>query len=126
MRVSAPLVMQDQDNPCNWILASPFYWWIGEELHSIPQGFVFDFASIPRLFWNIISPTELGDVGPLKHDWYYKNGIGTRAAADKTFLQDMKEDKIPAWKRNAAYWAVRLFGGRNWKRGKVVIKEVLQ
>lgn len=124
MNTTIPVLIQDQDDPGQWILAKPFFYWNGEKLVEIPVGFVFDFASVPKIFWNIISPTCLGDAGPLKHDWKYKNGITTRAAVDAEFLSEMIADRIPTWKRYAAYFLVRLFGAGNWDSKSVVIKPV--
>jgi len=122
--LNAPIVMQHPANVNNWILYSAFRFNDGDGEQEIPKGFVFDFASVPRLFWNLISPTQLGDVGPVKHDWKYKKGIGTREAADKQFLRDMEADGVKWWRRQAAYRAVRMFGGKNWNSGDVVIEEL--
>ena len=40
--------------------------------YIIPAGFVFDGASIPRLFWNILSPTGYLFMAGLVHDFVYK------------------------------------------------------
>lgn len=87
----------------------------------IPQGFVCDLASIPRLLWRIIAPHELGIVAPLVHDWLYRHGgrhqSGTvdRLAADGIFREIMIAEGVAPWRRVLAYRAVRLFGWRAWK-----------
>jgi len=122
--LNAPIVMQHPGNVNNWILCAEFRYNDGAGEKAIPKGFVTDFASIPRLFWNIISPTQLGDVGPIKHDHTYRTGNGTRAAADKQFLADMAADGIGWWKRHTAYRLVRMFGGRSWNSGDITIEEL--
>lgn len=122
--LNAPIVMQHPGNVDNWILCAPFRYNDGNGEEEIPKGFVTDFASISRLFWSIISPTQLGDVGPVKHDWKYRKGIGTRKAADKQFLADMAADGISKAKRRFAYCVVRLCGWSSWNSGKVVIEEL--
>lgn len=122
--LNAPIVMQHPANVNNWILCAPYRYNDGAGEKEIPKGFVTDFASIPRLFWNLISPTQLGDVGPIKHDWTYRNGIGTREAADKQFLRDMEADNIGWWRRKSAYRLVRIWGWRSWNSGNVVIEEL--
>jgi hypothetical protein len=112
-----PKVMQHPKNPKNWILL--------EKFRDVPAGFVFDFSSIPRALWWLVSPTELGDVGPLCHDARYRMKSGTRKEADQLFLADMKADGIARWKRNAAYSAVRAFGWLSWGKSKVVIEELV-
>lgn len=112
-----PCLMQHPKNPKQWILL--------ENFREVPKGFVFDFSSIPRALWWLISPTELGDVGPLSHDHSYRTKNKTRKAADEQFLADMKADGIAKWKRNAAYSAVRAFGWMSWGKSKVVIEELV-
>lgn len=38
----------------------------------IPKGFIFDGASIPRLFWNMLSPSGYLFIAGLLHDFLYK------------------------------------------------------
>lgn len=38
----------------------------------IPEGFIFDGASVPRLFWMLLSPTGLLFIPGLIHDYGYK------------------------------------------------------
>lgn len=95
----------------------------------IPAGFIFDGASVPRLFWLGISPTELGVVAPLVHDWLYRTGgqygALSRGDADSIFLDHMKAEGVSGWRRWAAYTAVRAFGRGSWRDGgKVEIGEV--
>lgn len=120
MLKKVPILMQDPDDPQQWILVKQFEYAGG----FIPKGFVFDFASIPRVFWIIIAPSELGDVAPLVHDWCYRNGRGTRKEVDKVFLKDMIEDNIIFWKRWLAYNLVRTCGWQSWNSGKVIIKDL--
>jgi hypothetical protein len=115
--VNQPVLMQHPKNPKQWILL--------ENFREVPKGFVFDFSSIPRALWWLISPTELGDIGPLRHDLAYRLKRGSRKAVDDQFLADMKADGIKAWKRNAAYSAVRTFGWMSWGKSKVVIEELV-
>ena len=55
------------------------------------------------------------------HDmWYYFGGsVEERLAADKRLLQDWKEAGAPYMLRNAAYRAVRMWGGPKWRQGGV-------
>lgn len=122
--LNQPIVMQHPKDPDNWILVEDFRYKENDVVTTIPKGFVTDFASIPRVFWSVINPTELGDAGPIKHDWKYRNGIGTRAQADKAFLADMEDDGIGWWKRKTAYGMVRAFGWGSWKSGKVIIEQL--
>ncbi len=94
---------------------------------NIKQGFNFDLASIPRLFWWLIAPFELSILAPLLHDFLYhyhgKLPAGavepprefTRKESDEIFRDLMSEESVKAWRRKLAYVAVRWFGGSAWK-----------
>ena len=101
---------------------------------TVPAGYEFDLASIPRMFWFIIAPFELSLAAPLVHDFLYEftgcvnpcwieeegewfvPSIVTRKNADDIFDQLMKRSLIKDWRRRAAYRAVRMFSGNIWKR----------
>lgn len=122
-----------------WILVEEYRVTVGKEVIAIPQGFEFDLASIPRVFWRLIAPFELSIVAPLVHDYLYANEgripdvsmlesmrdseIPTKAKvhyvlrytredADNVFLKLMEKEGIPKLKREAAFRAVRWFGPR--------------
>jgi hypothetical protein len=85
---------------------------------QVPEGFVFDLASIPRALWWLISPFELSIVAPLIHDYLYLHGAKqgyTRRQSDDLFLALMLGEGIAGWRRLAAWRAVRLFGGGSWR-----------
>jgi len=42
---------------------------------TIPAGFVFDGASVPRVFWCALSPTGILFIPSLIHDFGYHNGF---------------------------------------------------
>ena len=76
----------------------------------VPAGFIFDFASTPRLFWRLFPPaTGKHRVGALVHDWLCASGnTGWIDAAD-IFNEIMKKSCVNPVERWAIYWAVRSF-----------------
>lgn len=95
-------------------------------LLTVPQGFRFDLASVPRPFWWLIAPFELSVAAPLVHDFLYRFAGDPPAGAivpprrydrtesDALFRRIMAQEGVPAWRRAAAWRAVRWFGGRAW------------
>ena len=95
-----------------------------------PKGYKFDLASVPRPLWAIIAPFDLSTLAPLFHDMMYEfRGLLPSADyvsphpqprrfnqkdADDLFLRLMMVEGVPAWKRNAAYVAVRAAGWTYW------------
>lgn len=111
-----------------WFLVQD--WMVQFEGHeiSVPCGFRFDLASIPRFLWPIVGPFELSVAAPLIHDWMYRWGgklpAGSvdprrefsRRDADRAFRWVMEEEGVGAFRRTAAWLAVRVFAWRAWRR----------
>jgi len=57
----------------NWVVLEDWNYTLPDKTKIyIPQGFVFDGASIPRIFWGILSPVGLLLTPGLIHDYAYK------------------------------------------------------
>ena len=97
---------------------------------TIPKGFTFDLASIPRILWWLIAPFELTIVGPLIHDYIYKFGgklpkqnfsykgkyrLLDQVEADTIFLKIMNIEGVPTIRQIIVYNAVRIFGYKFWR-----------
>ncbi len=103
--------------------------------HSItaPRGLITDLTSVPPLFRSII-----GRVGPwleaaILHDWLYRawqvipGKVPTerdRAFADRAMLIAMEAARVGWPRRYVIYLAVRLFGGRAFRRRETVFAEL--
>jgi hypothetical protein len=55
-----------------WEVVEDFVYDAGRMKILIPKGFVFDGASIPRIFWWFLSPTGLLLIPGLIHDYAYR------------------------------------------------------
>ena len=80
------------------------------EVITVPKGFLFDFASIPRFCWGWIgSPT--GEYGPaaLIHDFLCLSPDCPIRKTDRIFLECMTILEVPRWKRLIMFFAVRAF-----------------
>lgn len=91
-----------------------------EHVITVTEGFVYDKASVPRLAWLFISPTDLSDLAPLLHDWLYRHGGGrcgySRKEVDRLFWEIMRMQGVSEWRAWAAWKAVRLFGFFAYKK----------
>ncbi len=113
------------DEQC-WRLEQTYRYQDGASLITVPEGFKFDLASVPRFIWGLISPFDLSIVAPLVHDFlYFHKGdppagavdpprTYTRKASDVLFKRIMKQEGVWRWRWQLAYAAVRLFGGGKW------------
>ena len=90
---------------------------------TVPKGYITDMASVPRAAWAFIAPFDVARAA-VCHDIMYeklnarRKHINTkefkamRSIADTVFMNGMNasEPPVKAWKKFAAYWAVRMFG----------------
>lgn len=102
----------------------------------IPKGFIFDGASIPRLFWNMLSPTGYLFLAGLIHDYIYKNAFiwtyevkpdGSQGALMREFFDQKSADqafqdvadavcmKEKVWTATAKI-TLRAFGKYTWNK----------
>ncbi|MCY1163234.1 MAG: DUF1353 domain-containing protein [Pseudomonadota bacterium] len=129
------IVSRDEINQA-WVLEDTFAIQTAEYSFSVPKGFSFDLASVPRPLWWLIAPFELSMAAPLVHDYFYASGgqiavirvpqtLGgapfqksslDRGEVDQLFLEIMKDEGISWWRRYFAYLAVRVFGELSWQQ----------
>ena len=107
-------------------LNHPYHFATDTERHIIPEGFVYDGASIPRLIWSPlgVTPDGLHRAATLVHDYLYINRRHfsyTRKEVDKLFLRQMLILGMNRRKAKLMYRGVRLFGwvmGGGWPKGE--------
>lgn len=110
--VDAPFVYQQKIVPL-----SEYYLVHSMDIITVPKGFSTDFASIPKLFWNILSPESphIREASVI-HDWLYtQKVIYTRKQADEILRGAMIELGASKLLANIVYWSVRICGGSHWK-----------
>jgi len=98
-----------------WQLLSTFEYHVGAfpspDVIRVPAGTVTDLASVPRLLWALFPPHGRWAKAAIIHDYLYANAIGSKAYADRTFLEAMEVLGVSRLTRRLMYWAVRI-GGR--------------
>lgn len=84
----------------------------------VPVGFETDFASVPKLLWNIMPPTGQYGKAAVIHDFLYRTPKqATKDEADSVFLEAMTALGVGWWTRNTMYRGVKYFGGSSYKGG---------
>jgi len=108
----------------------------------IPKGFIFDGASIPRLFWNMLSPSGYLFLAGLLHDFIYKYRFayvysviesldgGERTLIKVWFNQKQADQKFEAvadkicmgahFFTKSAYLSLRGFGFIAWNKHRAI------
>lgn len=101
--------------------------WLNVEV-CIPKGFIFDGASIPRVFWAFMSPTGLMFIPGLLHDFGYRYGcwvdknynVIDDIQYDQKFFDDAFRDtgvyaNDSTITSNVTWSALRTFGFFAWR-----------
>lgn len=87
---------------------------------TIPNGYVWDLASVPRLLWWLVPPDSDAEIAFLIHDHLYENKIISKDFADNEMLLWSKETN---GRKNVSlrnidnyvrYYAVKWFGKIAW------------
>lgn len=115
-----------------WKLLVPFHYYLTEpggenEYVVVPEGFITDFASIPRGLWNLLPPTGIYGKAAVIHDFLYqertvnwlKDGyiLGRnvdRGEADRILRDAMEVLGVGRFTRWAVYAGVRAGGWAAW------------
>lgn len=101
-------------------LTEPLEYHVGrypsEEVIIVPAGFVTDFASVPRVFWSIISPIDNHANAAVVHDYMYQTNYASKLECEYIFREAMQVLDVPGWKEFCIFWAVYLFGWWTWIR----------
>ena len=102
-----------------------YQWKLGEELEytsdsgvkvTVPKGFLFDGASIPRGLWNILRVGGVQLYGACVHDYCYRTHVVDKKTADDLFLEALLDKGVSEIKANTMYKAVDWFGSGSYKR----------
>jgi len=115
------LVVEDLGNS-TFKLRSPLVFFHAEDptgIYVVPEGFITDFASIPRGLWNIVPKIGPYDRAATLHDAGYKLALltesggrihATKPTVDLLFYNAMKADGVGSTRAWLMYHMVKLFG----------------
>lgn len=87
---------------------------------TVPQGFVTDLTSIPRIFWSALDPAAEYAYAAVIHDYLYWEQNSKREDADAILNFAMYDLEVHPVKRVAIYEAVNLFGSGAWNDNKAL------
>ena len=106
-----------------WKVFKEFDYHVGSypslEIIHVPIDFITNFASVPRIFWFIISPIDDHGKAAVVHDYLYTIGYAKRSVCDKIYLEALIVLNVAKWKRTIMYWGVKYFGWYNWMKCRI-------
>lgn len=116
---TSPLDVREADDGNHWKLLTEFDYERGllgsGDIIRVPAGFITDFASVPKILWNILPPIGLAGKAAVIHDWLYAGQQFSRAETDGIYLEAMAALGVGWAQRYAMYAGVRLGGWVAWK-----------
>lgn len=105
----------------DWIVTHPITYLYAGHVVVVPFGFRTDFASIPRILWNILPPTGAYGKAAVLHDFMYQTGKWmidgvpcTRGDADSVLRAGMADCDVASWERWTIYSGIRASGWKVW------------
>jgi hypothetical protein len=99
-----------------WTILQPLVYEsdVAQQVFAVPEGFVTDFASVPRLPLAFLLTGESAHEAAVIHDYIYSRNLLPRAAADAVFREAMGATGEPSWRSWLMYLGVRLGGWVAW------------
>ncbi len=100
-----------------WLLCDAFTFGsvVLQRVVAVPAGFMTDFASIPRVLWNLLPPTGTYGKAAVIHDFLYRTPFAcTRKEADQVLAEAMADLGVRWITRQIIYRAVRAGGRRSY------------
>jgi hypothetical protein len=112
------LVMENATNQDDgkWRLTQPLIYDsdIAKRVIVVPQGFVTDLASVPRVPVVYFLAGGTSNEASVVHDYLYTSHLVDRQTADAVLREASAVTGVPAWRRSIMWAAVRMFGGSHW------------
>lgn len=95
---------------------------MGRESHclTVPDGYLFDGASIPRALCWFATPVDDWLEGALLHDYIYWTRCMTRLAADECLRQLVRQCGHGQTYASIIYRSVRMFGSAAYRSGSAI------
>lgn len=114
----------------HWVTLAPFAFRDPSDgtLYIVPPGFSNDSASVPRVFWPAIDPTNDVAFAATVHDWLYATRgvvrpwlpLISRAKADAVFYRALRANGVGVFRAHTMWAAVRVGGASAWRSGESI------
>lgn len=102
-----------------WRLLTPLVYQsdIAKRTFTVPEGFITDFASVPRVPVAFLLVGDTGNEASVVHDWLYATGAVPRGMADLVLKEACIATGMPSWRAWLIYIGVRAGGSSRYKTG---------
>lgn len=99
-----------------WTILQPLIYEsdVASQVFIVPEGFVTDFASVPRIPLAFLLTGDSAHEAAVVHDYLYSRDVVPRLLADRVFEEAAKVTGEPGWKSWLMYAGIRLGGWVAW------------
>jgi hypothetical protein len=99
-----------------WTVMQPLIYLsdVASKVFVVPEGFVTDFASVPRIPLAFLLTGDSAHEAAVIHDRLYSTAEVTREVADAVFKEAAIASGEPSWKASLMYAGIRLGGWMAW------------
>lgn len=80
----------------------------------VPQGFITDFDSVPRLPVVYMAVANVAQRAAVIHDYLYSKQLTSRRLADNVFYEAMRVDSINIFRAYSMWLGLRFAGWKRW------------
>lgn len=87
---------------------------LNSEVVAVPEGFITDFASVPRIPVAFLLAGGYGRMAAVIHDYLYTTHQVSRETADSIFREALLAMGEPAWRVELMWMGVRVGGEGPW------------
>jgi hypothetical protein len=87
---------------------------VAQRVFIVPEGFVTDFASVPRIPLAFLLTGDSAHEAAVVHDWLYREKTVSRKTADAVFREASGASGEPGWKSWLMWAGVRVGGWMAW------------
>ena len=106
---------ESQDN--QWVMLAPLVFRADDgRVFTVPRGFVFDLASIPRVLRSVFNVNGKSRAPAALHDYFYCTQMVSREQADDLFREALLCRKVDLVERNVMWVGVRSGGWVYWNK----------
>lgn len=116
MRSSDGVPLQNKTGRQLYMLDAPLCYQsdVADYEFMVPEGFVTDLSSIPRLPFIYLLLNGVSDMPGVIHDYLYSTGLVHRKKSDAVLREACLAIGLPRWKAEAIYLGVRVGGSNNY------------
>lgn len=99
-----------------WCILQPLIYEsdVAQKVFIVPEGFVTDFASVPRIPLAFLLTGDSAHEAAVVHDFAYSRQNISRSLADAVFREAMQVTGEPGWKSWLMWVGVRMGGWIAW------------